>query len=96
MGEEESTRAWERGYDVISYDLAFFAVYKNENENSTSNKVITLLETRLDETGVDEMSIRRNRIRQTGLNSYFRGSSLVRENRNLHLAKIFRYTMVCQ
>ena len=43
---------------------------KRKGKNSTSNKVITLLdETRLDETGVDEMSIRRNRIRRTGPNS---------------------------
>ena len=35
---------------------------KCKEKNSTSNKVITLLdETRLDEMGVDDMSIRRNR-----------------------------------
>ena len=38
----------------------------------TSNKVITLLgETRLDKMGVDDMSVRRNRIRQTGPNSFY-------------------------
>ena len=38
-----------------------------KRKNSTSNMVITLL----DETGVDEVSIRRNRIRRTGPNSFF-------------------------